>query len=133
MFVLENTSTEGKTPAARFKNESSLRVQHLSLSDDKKDIHFGVLPCVFRACVRSSQDARYFRLVRHVYVGGDQEMSFLFRQRCDRFRSHEHNCVQVTAGIRIVGGRTGSGCPYVVLGGRGEVESREGGPWVAVR
>ena len=133
MFVLENPSREGKAPAVRFKNEPSLRVQHLSLSDDKKDIHFGVLPCVFRACVRSSQDARYVRLVRHVYVGGDQEMSFLFRQRCDRFRSHEHNCVQLTAGIRIVGGRTGSGCPYVVLGGRGEVESREGGPWVAVR
>ena len=119
MFDLENPSREGKAPAVRFKNEPSLRVQHLSLSDDKKDIHVGVLSCVSRACVRSSQDARYFRLVKDVYAGADLEMSFLFRKCCDRFRSHEHNCVQVTAGIRIVGGGRGSGCPYVVVGVRG--------------
>ena len=35
------------------------------------------MPCVFRACVRSSQDARYVRLVRHVYVGRDQQMSIV--------------------------------------------------------
>ena len=38
MFDLENPSREGKAPAVRVKNEPSLRLQHLSLSNDKKVI-----------------------------------------------------------------------------------------------